>query len=157
MPVLVPGALTAMPGSPMLDTAEHGKEWSWMTPERRSITALWPPEAGGRIIGGLLLLLLGAGLAARGLGIDHGPVANALGLYWPLPFVAWGALGFLWHFIRGTGAMFFYLTVAAVAALVEVQRLHIAHLEVWPLFGAVLLLGFGLSVLREAAHGRRWR
>lgn len=113
---------------------------------------LWPVGDGGRLLGGALLLVWGLSLAASGLGIQHGPIAAALELYWPVPFAIWGVLGFLWHLVRGTSGMVFYLIVAALAALIEVDTLHIAHVDVGTLFAAVLLLGFGLSLLRRLGH-----
>ncbi len=115
---------------------------------------LWPTDEGGRLLGGALLLVWGLSLAVSGLGIQSGPIATAFQLYWPAPFVLWGAFGFLWHLVRGTSGMTFYLIVAALAALVEVDTLHIAHVDVGTLFVAVLLVGFGLSFLRRlGGHG----
>lgn len=125
---------------------------------RRSyLSDFWPVNDGGRLLGGALLLVWGLSLAVQGLGIHHGPIAAAFQLYWAVPFLVWGALGFLWHLVRGTGGTMFYLVVAALAALVEVEALHIAHVEVWTLFVAVLLVGFGLSFLRDLVRrGGGW-
>ncbi len=113
------------------------------------LSDLWPTDDGGRLLGGALLLVWGLSLAVSGLGIQHGPIAAAFQLYWAVPFLIWGTLGFIWHLVRGTGGTMFYLLVAALAALVEVDNLHIAHVEVWTLFAAVLLVGAGLSFLRH--------
>jgi hypothetical protein len=118
---------------------------------------LWPTDEGGRLLGGALLLVWGLSLAVSGLGIQHGPIAAAFQLYWPLPFVVWGALGFIWHLARGTPGMAFYLIVAALAALVEADTLHVAHVAVGTLFAAVLLVGFGLSFLRHLGHRGGYR
>ena len=115
---------------------------------------LWPVDEGGRLLGGALLLVWGISLAASGLGLRSGPVATALHLYWAAPFIVWGVLGFLWHLVRGTAGTIFYLVVAALAALVEVDALHVTHLDVWTLFFAVLLVGAGLSALRHVGSRR---
>ncbi len=116
---------------------------------------LWPSDQNGRLLGGALLLVWGLSLALTGLGLQHSAFASAFQLYWPAPFIAWGFLGFLWHLARGTSGMLFHLLVAALAGLVEVDTLRIAHLAVGTLFIAVLLGGLGLGVLRTA-HRRHW-
>ncbi len=121
------------------------------------VSDLWPVDQGGRLLGGALLLVWGLSLAVSGLGIQHGPIATAFQLYWAVPFLAWGLLGFLWHLLRGTAGTMFYLIVAALSALVEVDTLHIAHVEVGTLFAAVLLVGLGLSFLRHLVRrGGGW-
>ena len=121
------------------------------------LSDLWPSDDGGRLLGGALLLVWGLSLAASGLGFNNGPIGTAFQLYWAAPFVVWGVLGFLWHLLRGTSGMIFYLIVAALAALVEVDTLHIAHVAVGTLFAAVLLVGLGLSFLRHGSrHWGHW-
>ena len=122
---------------------------------RQPFSDLWPSDQGGRLLGGALLLVWGLSLAFAGLGLQHSAFASAFQLYWPAPFIIWGLLGFLWHLARGTSGMMFYLLVAALAGLAEVDALRIAHLAVGTLFVAVLLGGLGLDVLR-GAHWRHW-
>jgi peptidoglycan/LPS O-acetylase OafA/YrhL len=122
---------------------------------QHGLSGLWPVDEGGRLLGGALLLVWGISLAAQGLGLDQGPLATALRLYWAMPFVVWGLLGFLWHLAQGTSGTMFYLIVAALGAVVEAGALHLAHLDFWTLFFAVVLVGAGLMALRDLLPRRR--
>ena len=120
------------------------------------LSDLWPANDGGRLLGGALLLFWGLSLAASGFGIDHGQLYQTLETYWPAPFIAWGLLGYLWHLVRGTSGTVFYLVVGALAAIVQIDNLHLAHVDVWTLIGAAVLVGLGLNLFRHLGHGGRW-
>ena len=113
-----------------------------------------------RLLGGLLLLAWGVLLALHGFGLNSLPVGQLVDTWWPAPFVLWGLIGLVASLFRGGRDLFGNLIVAMLFGVLLVSNLHIAHLQAWTIFWAVVVLGLGFEVLRGPGlffSSRNWR
>ncbi|MDA8345569.1 MAG: cell wall-active antibiotics response protein LiaF [Thermaerobacter sp.] len=101
-----------------------------------------------RLLGGLLLLAWGVLLALHGLGLNNLPVGQLIDTWWPAPFAAWGLVELIIGLFRGGRGTFSNLIITVLFGVLLVSNLHVAHIDGWTIFWAVVLLGLGFEVLR---------
>ena len=116
-------------------------------------------ELGDRWIAGLALLLWGAGVALSGLGLGHTEASRLLGVYWPLPFMAYGILAIGYRAVTRQGGLFTGVLVLLASSAFLASNLYHGHLNVWDLFWALALLALGVEIFGRGGgigevHGR---
>jgi predicted membrane protein len=111
----------------------------------------------GRWLFGLALLTWGVGLALNGLGLQHTPVGASFDVYWPLIFVAYGVAGLVMSVVQRGRGLFVHLLIILIAAAFLAEHLHVAHINGWTLFWAIVLLGLGVGIFaRRPWWAGRW-
>lgn len=107
-----------------------------------------PRMTGFRLLAGILLLSWGLALAVHGFGLSGLPVGRLIDLWWPLPVALWALIELLRQLLRGARRIGMHLLALLLAALALVANLHVAHIQGWTIFWAVVVLGAGFQFLR---------
>ncbi len=110
-----------------------------------------------RALIGYLLLAWGVILAMRGLGISTTEVGQIVQTYWPVPIMAWAAVGLIYRLVTGSGGSLVYLLVLLLAALLQLNYLHIGHFDAGTIFWAIVVIAFAFEVLRGPNWRRDWQ
>ena len=118
-------------------------------------------ELSWRVLAGYLLLVWGVILAMQGLGVQHMEAARILNTYWPVPVALWALYGLIDGLATGSGSALVYLLALLIAVILQLDALHIGHLDAWSIFWAVVVIAVAFEVLRgpnwHRNLNRRWR
>ncbi len=112
----------------------------------------------GSVIFGVIVILVGAYLAAQALGLAVEPVGRLVGIYWPLLISLWGLVEILERrgglFVPAAAILFGLLLTATNSGL-----LPLTGGSVWQLLAAAVVIALGLELVlgRHFLRHRRWR
>lgn len=117
---------------------------------------------GFRLLAGILLLSWGLALAVHGFGLTDMPIGRLIDLWWPFPVALWAVIGLVQQLRRGARHVGLYLLALVLSALVLIANQHLAHIDAWSVFWAVVVLGLGVTLLRGGSligshHSRGWQ
>lgn len=112
----------------------------------------------GSVIFGVIVILVGAYLAAQALGLAVQPIGRLVGIYWPLLIALWGLV----EIVERRGGLFFPAVAILFGLLLTATNSGLLPLtggSAWQLLAAAVVIGLGLEMVlgKRVLRHRHWR